>query len=243
MKIHRFIDQNFNLDQPRLVVTNPEIINQWKNVLRLTVGEKLILGDGGGYEATATLLKLTPDEAEVEIGEKVLNKNEPALNHSVGQAKQVTLYGAILKKENFELVVQKAVEVGVAKIVPITTDRTVKQNLNFERLAKIAKEAAEQSGRGVIPAIEPIAEFKAATAMAVAAGATFLFDLSGPVLSKTYALKPSICSIFIGPEGGFTESEVALAKQAGATIASLGPLTLRGETAAIIASYLAVNGL
>lgn len=233
MKIHRFIDQNFNLNQNSLVVTDREIINQWKNVLRLTVGEKLILGDGNTYEATGEIIKMTGDLAEVKLDEKVLNNNEPE--------RQVNLYCAILKKENFELVVQKAVEVGVTKIVPITTERTVKQNLNFDRLIKIAKEAAEQSGRGIIPIIEPITDFATALTEATKTGPTFIFDLTATEKFNQTSLP--IINLFIGPEGGFTEKEVAWAKKLGVNVASLGPLTLRGETAAIVASYLAVNGL
>lgn len=236
MKIHRFIDQSFNLDKRQLTITDREIINQWKNVLRLVVGDSLILGDGYGFEAPGEIAKIASDTAEVDLGDKILNKNEPS--------KKVTLYCAILKKENFELVVQKAVEVGVTKIVPITTERTVKQNLRTDRLEKIAKEAAEQGGRGIIPEIAPIADFETALDEAVALGPTFLFDLTGPTsLKASRGGTHQNVNIFVGPEGGFTEKEVGLAKTAGATIASLGPLTLRGETAAIIASYLAVNNL
>lgn len=232
MKIHRFVGQ-FNLDQTNLTITDSEVINQWKNVLRLAAGEKLILADGQGYEAEATIIKLAKNLAEVTIGEKTLNQNEPD--------RQVTLYCAILKKENFELVVQKAIEVGISKIVPVTTDRTVKQNLRFDRLEKIAKEAAEQSGRGIVPTISKIVDFKTAITEAVDAGPTFLFDLATE--EKFDNTSMAVVSIFIGPEGGFTDSEVALAKEAGAEIASLGPRTLRGETAAIVASYLVVNSL
>lgn len=233
MKIHRFIDPSFNLDNKQLTITDREIINQWKNVLRLAVGDNLILGDGNGYEAPGEIAKLAGDIAEVDLGDKILNHNEPE--------RQVTLYCAILKKENFELVAQKAVEVGVTKIVPITTERTVKQNLRQDRLEKIAKEAAEQSGRGIIPEIAPITDFKTAVAEAVDLGPTFIFDLN--TTEKFNGTSLPITNLFIGPEGGFTEKEIALAKEAGATIASLGPLTLRGETAAIVASYLAVSGL
>ena len=233
MKIHRFIDQSFNLNHKQLTITNREIINQWKNVLRLAVGDSLILGDGNGYEATAEIATLTSELAEVDLADQVLNKNESTI--------KATLYCAILKKENFELVVQKAVEVGISKIIPITTERTVKQNLRQDRLEKIAKEAAEQSGRGIIPTIEPIADFKTALTQATGFGPTFIFDLTSTEKFNSTSLP--IINIFVGPEGGFTEKEIGLAKEIGAQVASLGQLTLRGETAAIIASYLAVSGL
>ena len=109
-------------------------------------------------EAVAKILLLAKDKAELEILETIKNKNESE-NH-------VNLYCSILKKENFELAVQKAVEVGVKEIIPIITARTVKLGLNHERLNKIIKEAAEQSGRGVLPKLDEAIIFDEALKLA-----------------------------------------------------------------------------
>lgn len=229
MKIHRFINPAFNLDEKQLNITDPEILNQWVNVLRFKVGEQVILCDGSGYEALATIEKVSDGEVLVNISDKHENLIQ----------KKANLYCAILKKENFELVVQKAVEVGVNKIIPISTERTIKQNLKFDRLEKIIKEASEQCGRAVVPVISEITTFEDSVA-AVSDGENYLFDLSSAEqFSKQN--KGAEINLFVGPEGGFTEKEVEFAKNAGFKIVSLGNLVLRGETAAIVAAWAGVN--
>lgn len=229
MKIHRFINSSFNLDEKHLAVTDPEILNQWINVLRFKAGEHVMLCDGLGYEALATIEKVSDSEVLVNISDKHENLIQIKVN----------LYCAILKKENFELVVQKAVEVGVNKIVPISTKRTIKQNLKFDRLEKIIKEASEQCGRATVPTISEIEIFEDSVA-SVSGGENYLFDLSATEqFSKQN--KGTEINLFVGPEGGFTEREVELAKNAGFKITSLGNLVLRGETAAIVAVWAGVN--
>ena len=235
MKIHRFIDSAFNLNETRLTIKNPEIVNQWVNVLRFKIGETIVVCDGKGYESMATITEMTKDAVELSLQGKVANSAEPR--------RQVTLYAAVLKKENFELVVQKAVEVGATKIVPMLTERTIKQNVRPDRLEKIVKEAAEQSGRGIVPVVTETVNFDQTISAATAAGEVFFFDVNATdSFSKALSeKKPDAISIFIGPEGGFSEKEVAEAREAGAMPVSLGSLVLRGETAAIVATWSAVN--
>lgn len=233
MKIHRFIDSSFNLDSGSLVVTNPEIVNQWVNVLRFKISDKLVVCDGAGFESQATIVKISTDTVELLLDGKTKNQNEPS--------RQVYLYCAVLKKENFELVVQKSIETGVTKIIPIKTERTIKQNLRVDRLQKIAQEAAEQSGRGIVPEIAGVMDFAPALAEAVSRGETFLFDLTASKMFTEKSPSKDLVNIFIGPEGGFSETEVAQAKESSAQISSLGRLTLRAETAAIVATWASAN--
>lgn len=230
MRKHRFIS-DFNFSVSPLIVTDQAMIDQWRKVLRLEVGAELILGDGRGQVAEGRLLSFGRDRAEIEIISVELVGDSPR--------RPVALYLAILKRDNFELAVQKAVECGVTRIVPINTERTVKLGLNTDRLAKIIREAAEQSGRAFLPELGPGQDFSIALKKAREAGDVIIFDLAGETLPTLLPVSPQ--SIFIGPEGGFTEAEVAQARAAGACVASLGPLTLRAETAAIISSYLTVN--
>src|SRR3989339_2025029 len=110
-----------------------------KNVLSLTPKEKIIICDGAGREAECLTRSFVQDRVRL-FAEKVNeNTNEPE--------KDVALFLATLKKENFELTVQKAVEIGVKEITPLITERTVKFGLKTEKLEKIIREAAEQSGR------------------------------------------------------------------------------------------------
>lgn len=151
----------------------------------------------------------------------------------------MTLFCSILKKENFEWVVQKATEIGVSVIVPVLTKRTVKTGLNFERLNKIAREATEQSGRGTVPKIRQVVDFTDAIKMRKDFGQAL-------ILEQTSTGEPEIdqvgsVAILIGPEGGWEEDEISMALDDGWGAWSLGRTTLRAETAAIVAVAKAVR--
>ena len=231
MKLHRFI-LPFTISGEQVEITDPEVVGQIRNVLKLKAGEQVLLCDGEMNEVIAEILAIGKEVIKVKVIKEQRNENEPL--------RKVMLYCAILKRENFELVVQKATEIGVAEIVPVITRRTVKLALKQERLEKIIKEAAEQSGRGVVPKLHEPIEFEKAVEQ-VKDKQNILFDSSGSIPASSSQLPASI-AIWIGPEGGFDETEIAAAKTAGFHIATLGKLTLRAETAAIVASYLAVNG-
>ncbi len=230
MRLHRFlVDQK--LADLILLITNPELCHQWSKVLRLEVGDQVILVDGHGHESICRIETLTPNSATVQLG-AVTNTPDSALT-------PVTLYCALLKRENFEWVVQKATELGVHTIVPILTERTVKIGAKLERLQKIAREATEQSGRGTVPTITEPMDFKKALTQAKEAAQYFFH--TGPELSRLTGKSSSSIGLWIGPEGGWTEAEVEQARTQNFTIASLGPLVLRGETAAVVACYEALR--
>jgi 16S rRNA (uracil1498-N3)-methyltransferase len=232
MKLQRFIG-DFNLNEKILAINDAGFYNQLKNVLRLEVGDKLILCDGKNHEAQAQIDSILKNNIKLKIGDVSLGGNEPKI--------KVTLYCAILKRENFELVVQKATEVGIKRIVPIITERTVKLALNVERLKIISKEAAEQSGRGIIPEISVPMSFKDACKDADANDSNYFFDVSGKSLSSLPKL-PNSVGIFIGPEGGWSNGEIEFSSSNKFNSITLGRLTLRAETAAIISSFIAVSG-
>lgn len=227
MKIHRFIIPD-NLRTGDLEIYDKEIVGQIKNVLHLKVGEKIMIGNGQGKEALAEITGIGKSSVALKVQSLHENDNEPK--------NSITLYCSVLKKENFELVVQKATEIGVKRIVAVISERTIKLGLNQERLEKIAKEAAEQSGRGMVPFILGPISFEKAVANASVEGSSFLFDSSGEPIKET-SLNGEI-AIFIGPEGGWAEHELSLARSNVMNIMNLGKLTLRAETAAIVASYL-----
>ncbi len=219
MKIHRFIGR----------IGDKEISSQIRNVLKLKAGEQIIIGDGKGNDE---LVDITG------MGKEITYKSVKRLEVEK-LVREVSLYLAILKKENFELAVQKAVECGVSKVTPIITERTIKTGLNIPRLEKIILEASEQCGRSIMPILSPILDFK--NAVDSADGEKIIFHLNGDEYMPDKNAKE--ISIFIGPEGGFTDREIELAKTSGFSVASLGSLTLRGETAAIIGTYRAVHGI
>src|SRR3989344_2443590 len=234
MRLNRFI-VNFKIKSGNSKLEDRELFNQIRNVLKLKVGDKIILSDGGGNEAKTIILGYKRDSIEVGISDVTVNQNEAD--------RQVILYCAVLKKENFELVVQKATEVGVKEIVPLITERTIKLNIRQDRLEKIIKEAAEQSGRGIVPILRDPVKFNEVIKQVSSNDSNLFFDQSGINLSdlkpNAYNLKP--ISVWIGPEGGWTTKEVELAKELDFKILNLGKLILRAETAAIIGTYFAVH--
>jgi len=229
MKLHRFIG-DFDLTKPLLVSGDKELLNQIKNVLRLASGDRVVLVAGQGSEAIAEIDDLNKEELSFRVLESRASLSE--------SDNFVTLYCSILKRENFELVAQKATECGVKRIVPVISGRTIKTGLKTDRLKKIIKEASEQSGRAVVPELGPISSLVEALREASTHGAILFFDPTG---ERSFGKNSGSIGIFIGPEGGWEESEIQLAKENRGQIVSLGSLTLRGETAAIVASYLAVN--
>lgn len=235
MRSHYFIS-DFDFSGKNIKIIEPDLVNQFRNVLRFSIGDKIILGNGKMNEVLAEIKEINKDFIIAEIIEIRLNKNEAQ--------KEIVLYCAILKRENFELVCQKAVEVGVCEIIPIICERTVKFGLKDERLKKIIKEAAEQSGRGIIPKLSQTISIGKATEQAKNNDFNLFFDTSGTDLEKIkLALdKTKRIGIFIGPEGGWSEQEIEIARnKENFKIVSLGKLTLRAETAAIVTAYLASN--
>lgn len=227
---HRFF-VGVNVDGATVRVNDQDLLKQWRSVLRLREGDDVVLVGQSGVEAIARIKELGKFAADLDIIERQANRREPQVD--------VTLYCALLKRENFEWVAQKATEVGVSRIVPVLTERTVKLHVKAERLQAIIREAAEQSGRGKIPQLGEIITLAAALSESNGVAQRYFFDLGGemvPGMAAMTAAKSAV--LFIGPEGGWTDAERAAAREAKCTMASLGPLTLRAETAAVVASYL-----
>ena len=224
---------NFQLVKGKITIENEKIFHRLKNVLRKRVGEKIILFDGSQREAISKIDGFSKNKVLVEILKIKENKREPKA--------LVTLYCSVLKKINFELVVQKVTEVGVKKIVPIICHNTVKLGLNLERLRKISIQAAEQSGRGIVPEISEPKSFQEAVEESKSSDLKILFDVSGSNFWHHKKKFSRNIAIFIGPEGGWESEELAMAKKEKFEIINLGKLILRGETAAIVASFLIVN--
>lgn len=234
MKLHRFFG-NFDFTSATVIISDKTFVNQIKNVLRLKEGGSLILCDNKNNETISHIVKIDGQFIECETTKIVKNANEPA--------RHIILYCSLLKRENFELVVQKATEIGVQKIVPVLCERTIKLNFKKERLKKIAREAAEQSGRGIIPRIHEIQNFSETLTAAKSNTRNIIFEPLSPLYKPTDIEVGSHIGVFIGPEGGWSENELSLAYSLAKTqknymIASLGKLIYRAETAAIISSYL-----
>lgn len=236
MKIHRFII-SIDLSPQILTLTDKQLCHQLSTVLHLTRGEEIILCDGELHEARCRIEALSSSQCRLSVLERMANTAECPING--------TLYCSLLKKDQFEWVLQKAVEVGIRAIVPIISERTVKLSPpSPDRATQILREAAEQSGRGMVPHLGDLLALEDVFSSCVSKGvATLFFHKQGMdfISWKHQNISPQSINVCIGPEGGWTESEVASAQDSGCAIVSMGATTLRAETAAIVGSYLALH--
>lgn len=203
----------------------PTIAHQVRRVLRLRDGDRLVLLRGDGAELAC---RLDADECVVE-------HRRPAAGEP---AHRLTIVQALLKADALETVVRQGTEIGVAAFRLVVTERTVARELSsrrLERLRMIAREAAEQSERGIVPAVDAPIPLPAA----LAPGVVLLAERSDG--SRLTDLPTAPPALVIGPEGGFTPAEVAAAEQAGATLAGLGPRILRAETVAAAAAAVVLS--
>jgi len=230
-KIHRFIGE-FEMAEQYIRITEKNLINQIHNVLKLKLGEQVILGQGNGIDILANIKVLGRDEVVLEKISEVKNMNENDI--------EIILYQSIVKKENFELISQKVCELGIFKIVPVISERTIKTNINLERISVILKEASEQSGRGIIPKCDNVVSFKEAIGLSFENDLNILFHPESNISLKGFKFPKNIkkIGIFIGPEGGFSEAEILEAGKNKINILNIGKLTLRAETASIAAVSL-----
>lgn len=234
MRTHRFII-DVTLTVGTLTVRDAGLANQLANVLRLEEGDAVTLCDGKGMEASASILSMAKHGVDFAIDAIVRNAAESAV--------RMTLYCAVLKRENFEIACQKATEAGAARIVPVVSRRTVKTGFRADRLAKIVREAVEQSGRGMIPVISEPMPFKDALADSTANAANVVFALGGTPFDAATVVPAGTEAIgaFVGPEGGWDADEVGACRERGFVVASLGPRVLRAETAATVVTHLIVS--
>lgn len=224
MKSQRFIGK-FSLSGGIVQISDPDLINQIFRVFRLGIGDSVIICDGNGTEADA-LIESTGKISDFRITN--IRKEERDEFEKI-------LVCSILKKENFELVCQKATELGITKIIPMVSDRTIKLDIRGDRLVKIIREASEQSGRLYLPILEKPIEFK--DAINIEGDLRLFFNMDGESIESLNTKIGNIVGM-VGPEGGWTDEEISIAKESGWNIVSLGMNTLRGETAGVVASYI-----
>jgi 16S rRNA (uracil1498-N3)-methyltransferase len=210
------------------------------DVLRLSPGERVVIFDGHGNEASAELAEVSRKHTRLMIGKPTLTARPRCA---------ITLAQAVPKARNMDLIIQKAVELGASAVIPILSERTVVRledagdaERKQERWQSIAVEACKQCGQNWTPAIglprttkEFLAELPKADLILIASlqpdSRTVKEVLSAYSVAK--GTLPSSVIVMVGPEGDFTPAETALAKSAGAVAISLGPIILRTETAAL----------
>ena len=232
--MHRFFVNIKDISDGKVIFTDSRV-HQIRNVLRMKTGEKVIVLDNTGLEYLVTLTSITKKEVIGAITQKKQCQGEPRT--------KITLYQSLLAREKFEFVLQKCTETGVVSFVPVITERSIVKNpgkITTEKLSRyenIISEAAEQSHRGIIPALRSPVNFVQAVSE-LGNYDVSLVGSTGECLSLKKILQEyktifEKLALFIGPEGGFSEKELEVLVSRGAKPFNLGKRVLRTETAAI----------
>ncbi len=233
MELHRVFIKDADL-RAELVEIHGEDAHRITRVLRMREGETLTVCDMAGNDAVVSLTEFHSDYVVGRIESVMPSVGEPPY--------KITLYQSLPKADKMELILQKAVELGVYRVVPYISERTVSRpdeksyRGKEKRWEKIMHDAAMQSGRGILPLLSPLMSYKEALNDAKSNSSLILFCYEGEGTKQLGSIieneKENIsAAAFIGPEGGFSSSECEEAKEAGAVLTGLGKRILRTETA------------
>ncbi|MDF2539955.1 MAG: hypothetical protein K0S76_2976 [Herbinix sp.] len=234
--MHRFYVTANQIQGEEIAITGPDV-NHIKNVLRMKPGDEIVICNGQGKDCYCIINKVSEGEVTTRI-------------HSIQDTQtelkvKITLFQGLPKMDKMELIIQKAVELGVHEIVPVMTKRTIvkledkkKEEKKLERWQAIAEGAAKQSGRGYIPRIQPVISFREAVQKAIAMGLGIIPYENANGIQRTKDLMRGLgqyanIGVFIGPEGGFDEAEIELARTNQIAPITLGRRILRTETAGL----------
>lgn len=234
--MYRFYVEPNQIMEDSILITGTDV-NHIKNVLRMRIGEKLIICNGQGKDFYCII----KDESD----ERIVTSIEETKATDTELTGKLYLFQGVPKKDKMELIIQKAVELGVYEIIPVMTSRTIvkledkkKEMKKIERWQSIATSAAKQSGRGIIPIVADTMSFKQALAYAQTMDCRLIPYEKADGAARTKEIIGNLkgnesIGIFIGPEGGFEESEIELAVSAGLESITLGRRILRTETAGL----------
>lgn len=211
-------------------------VNHMKNVLRMKLGEELHISDGNNKKYLCEIESMTADSVCAIIKEELASDTE--------LPSKIYLFQGLPKSDKMELIVQKAVELGVYEIVPVATKRAVvklddkKAEKKVERWNSISESGAKQSGRNLIPKVKSVMSYKEAMQYAKNLDVILIPYELAEGMSETRQVVEAIrpgqsVGIFIGPEGGFETAEVEYAITQGAKVITLGKRILRTETAGL----------
>ncbi len=200
--------------------------------LRMTKGEKLTMCTTDGKRHECEIVDFSADSVVVSVLESTVCEQEPSV--------KITLFMALTKGDKMDDIVQKSVELGVYEIVPVITARCISRpdekqiKKKVARWQKIADNAASQSRRGIIPKVSELVTLKSACDMLCAFEKSIVFyECGGEKIRDIMDENTQSLSMFVGPEGGFEESEIELLREHGVIPTTLGQRILRAQTAPI----------
>ncbi|MCI8664106.1 MAG: 16S rRNA (uracil(1498)-N(3))-methyltransferase [Hungatella sp.] len=230
---------------PHEIIITGGDVNHIRSVLRMKPGEKIGISDGEENEYCCEIVHIAEDQVRARIlSEEKDSRELPA---------RLYLFQGLPKSDKMELIIQKAVELGVYQVIPVVTRRTIvkldskKEEARIKRWNTIAESAAKQSGRGIIPQVTEVMTFDKALALAETFQVKIIPFEHAVGMADTKRelerIRPGTdAGFFIGPEGGFEEEEIVRAEGAGVKAVSLGRRILRTETAGLmvlsVAGYL-----
>ena len=240
--MHRFFVDPGSISH-RAVRFDDDQAHQMRRVLRLRRGDAVLVLDGRGWQYEVMLDEVSHARVTGQVGERTEATGEPAV--------RLSLFQSLLRREKFEWVLQKGTELGVARFMPVITRRSLVRDIEdvtpekLNRWRRIIKEAAEQSGRGLLPELAPPLPYAAAVNEARATGHAIIAWEGVTHMNIRDALQAGATNIalFIGPEGGFDPDEITEAVDAGCVAVTLGRRILRTETAAIVGTTLILHEL
>jgi 16S rRNA (uracil1498-N3)-methyltransferase len=223
------------------IALSGDLAHRLARVLRLRPGDRVVLTEGGEREFEVELTGVTAKGVTGVVTGDRASPPEPAV--------EVVLYQSLIRPQRFDFVLEKGTELGVARFVPVINARSQLDEASpgrAERWARLVIEAAEQCGRGRLPAIDAPLAF--AEAIAAAPGLRIVpYEAERLNRLADYLRglpeRPHSVSLFIGPEGGYTDEEIALARKAGAVLVTLGRQVLRSETAGVVAAAIVLHTL
>lgn len=233
--MHHFFAEPSQIGDGLVTITGADV-NHMKNVLRMKPGEKAEISGGDGLRYLCVLEAFTEEGACLRI--------EDVEADAVELPSKIYLFQGLPKSDKMELIIQKAVELGAYQVIPVATKRAVvkldekKAAKKVQRWQAISEGAAKQSGRSLVPNVHAVMTFTEALKYAEELDVRLIpyEKASGMEVTKQAVesiLPGQSVGIFIGPEGGFEESEVEQAREAGALPVSLGKRILRTETAGL----------
>lgn len=222
-----------DIEGDRLTITGDDARHIGRS-LRMRPGEELTVCDTRGTDCLCVVESVSETDVLVRVLERRTSDTEPSV--------KVTLYQGYPKGDKLDTVIEKSVELGVSRIVPVLTERSVARPddksaaRKLERWQRRALEAAKQCGRGCIPQVERLISFGELPEL-ISRHDRFMFcyELGGQPLAKVLGEAPGHVGIFIGPEGGISTGEALALTESGAVPVTLGRRILRTETAPIAA--------
>lgn len=224
MEIRRFLTSSDKIKNDIAEISGDEFTYAVK-VLRQKTGFTVIVNTGDGYDRIGEISEITKDKLTVKIRETVKNEATPD--------KKITLYQGSCKQGKNDFIVQKAVELGISRIVFFKSDFVTEKEVNVERLRKIATEALKQCGRADSVEVEFTDYF---SAVDNCENAVIFYE--GECENTLSDIGNDVSALFVGSEGGFSEREVGYARERGLKTITLGKRILRAETASVVATSM-----